>query len=282
MGTQTNPAGAGRDQLIGYPLDIEGMRTRVLEAGLGGRTVVCLHGAGSRADRWAPTVPHLVDAGYHLVILDFPGHGLADKPEDFDYTAPELARVVAGAMDALGLSDVIVAGTSLGGHVAATLACERPDLVSDLVLIGTTGVVEYPEDAHRPPSTVADASPANVRSKLEFLVADPALVTDLWVREESMINSSAGASTALQAVGAYINSNRDLVGEDLASLPDDTQILVVWGADDGWTPPTMATAIAELLPRVQLEFMAGCGHAPYFEDPETFTQLMDKHLHAGS
>ncbi|MDY6996009.1 MAG: alpha/beta hydrolase [Actinomycetota bacterium] len=269
----------GRETVIAYPVTGAGVTTRVVESGSGDTVLVCLHGAGSRADRWVPAMPGLVEAGYRVLAIDFPGHGFADKGADIDYSAAGLAAVIAGVLDTLGLSKVTLAGTSLGGHVAAWLAVHRPDLVAGVVLIGAVGVSDFPQEFHTPAEVLSDGSEAGVRRKLSFLVADPALVTDAWVREESMINSSTGAHEALTRVAGWLDTECNDARQDreLAGLLPELPVLLVWGADDRWTPPSMGEAAQANLPGVQLELMAGCGHAPYFEDPDTFVDLMVKH-----
>ncbi len=64
---------------------------------------------------------------------------------------------------------------------------------------------------------------------------------------------------------------------ELATLLPDLPVLLVWGAEDRWTPPSMGVAAQHNLPGVELELMPGCGHAPYFEDPDLFVELMIKH-----
>jgi len=274
------PFNFGRDSVIAYPVDVPGLRTRVLEAGSGDRVLFCLHGTGSRADRFTPPLPGLVAAGFHVYVMDFPGHGFADKPEDFDYSAVGFADVVTTVLDQLGLSGVVLVGSSLGGHVAARVACDRPDLVSDLVLIGSTGIAPYPDEFKRPPDSVANATIDAVRAKLEFLVSDPAAVTDAWVREESMINTSAGATQALRRTAEFLNdgTNGDLQCDRLNHRDFDHPILLVWGAEDGWTPPSMAEQALEALRDARLVYLAGCGHAPYFEDPDAFVHVVTDHL----
>lgn len=148
----------GRDQVISYPVTAAGIRTRVVESLDGTHPLVCLHGVGSRADRFIPVVPGLVRAGFHVYVIDFPGHGFADKRPEIDYRARGFAEFVAAVLDTLGLANVTVAGTSLGGHVAARLACDRPDLVSNLVLIGTMGISKLAEEDKVAPGTSRTAA----------------------------------------------------------------------------------------------------------------------------
>ncbi|WP_433528469.1 alpha/beta fold hydrolase [Micromonospora sp. CA-263727] len=268
---------AGREKVIAYPVTVRGVRTRVIEAGSGDRVLVCLHGVGSRADRFVPAVPALVAAGFHVFAIDFPGHGFADKRDGIDYRPQAFAAYVADVLDALHLRDVVIAGTSLGGLVAARIACDRPELVERLVLIGTMGIAPLDDGDKVPPEAVANGTPERVRAKLGFLVADPANVTAAWVREESMINSSEGAHGALLAAAAHLNeeANSDLQTERLHELRPGIPVLLVWGENDRWTPVRMAYIARDLLPGSKLVVMPGCGHAPYFEDPATFVA----HLH---
>ncbi|MBB3085302.1 alpha/beta fold hydrolase [Geodermatophilus sabuli] len=274
--SDARPFTSGRDQVISYPVTAAGIRTRVVESVGGVAPLVCLHGAGSRADRFVPAVPGLVDAGYHVFAIDSPGHGLADKGAGPDYTAAGFAAFFSAVLDELGLSGVTVAGTSLGAHVAAHMALTRPDLVSSVVLIGAIGLAPLPEENMTPREVLADASDAGVRRKLDLLVADPAMVTDAWVREESMINSSLGARESLTAVADFLLGpcNEDLVVDALADAGLADRVLLVWGEDDRWTPLSMGHAAHAALPGSRLEVMGGCGHAPYFEDPDRFAQIM--------
>jgi 2-hydroxy-6-oxonona-2,4-dienedioate hydrolase len=270
------PFNHGRGDVISYPVTVDGVRTRVVEGGANGPVLICLHGVGSRADRFIPTIPGLVDAGFHVFAIDFPGHGFADKRDDVDHRPQAFSAFVAGVLDQLGLDDVHVLGTSLGGLVGARLACDRPELVAGLVLIGTMGIAPLATDHQVPPANVGDGSEEAIRRKFAFLVSDPEMVADAWVREESMINSSTGARDALMSAAAHLNveANADIQDARLRELRPDIPILLVWGENDRWTPVSMAHESHDLLPGSTLAIMSGCGHAPYFEDPDTFVGLV--------
>ncbi|CAN5689851.1 alpha/beta fold hydrolase [soil metagenome] len=272
------PFSHGRDQVISYPVTANGIRTRVVESQGGTTPLICLHGVGSRADRFIPVIPGLVAAGFHVYAIDFPGHGLADKTEGIDYRPRGFAEFIAAVLDELGLADVVIAGTSLGGQVAARIACDRPDLVTAVVLIGTMGISELPEENKVAPENVANGSEEAIRAKFAFLVSDPAMVTDAWVREESMINSSTGAAQSLAAAAAQLNSeaNDDRQDERVRTERPDMPVLIVWGENDRWTPLSMGLAAHDLLPGSHLAVMPNCGHAPYFEDPASFVEIVSE------
>jgi 2-hydroxy-6-oxonona-2,4-dienedioate hydrolase len=272
--------GRGRDQIIGYPVEAHGVTTRILEIDGGKDPLVCIHGLGSRADRWSPVMPLLAALGYRVIALDLPGHGLATKGGSFDCSGAGLAAVVAGVMDQLGIEGATVVGTSLGGYIAARLACDRPELVSGLVLVGAVGVAELPDEFQTDPSVVANASEEAIWRKFNLLLAKPSKVPASWVREESMINSSPGAKEGLTGIARYLNEhlNDDLQADRLRQRTFGIPPLLIWGEDDIWTPVSLGTAAQAELPGSSLVLMPECGHAPYFEDPVEFTRIISSHF----
>jgi pimeloyl-ACP methyl ester carboxylesterase len=99
-----------------------------------GRAIVLLHGLGNNFRSWTYVLEHLDDE-QRVVAIDLLGFGDAPKPA-VDYTPVEHATSVIETLDSLGLSEVVLAGHSMGCLVAATVADLRPDLVSRLVLLG--------------------------------------------------------------------------------------------------------------------------------------------------
>ncbi|OLT54594.1 hypothetical protein BJF89_16355 [Corynebacterium sp. CNJ-954] len=109
-----------------------------------------------------------------------------------------------------------------------------------------------------------------------MLLSSGSIVPNSWVREESMINTSVGAKEALyQAADAL---NEDSVGDlQLARLEvirPSIPVLLVWGEDDSWTPIEMGFRAQQAIPRAELAVMKNCGHAPYFENPEEFAEIV--------
>ena len=257
---------------IGYPVVAASATIRALECGIGDDILVCLHGAGSRADRFEQNLPGLAARGYHVFALDFPGHGFAAKPGEFEYGARFFADVVQDFLHQLD-RPVVFVGTSLGGHVAAMVACREPDRVRAAVLVGAVGLVPF-ELGITPPLGKAGAEAT--RAKLEFLVHDPALVTDQWVAQETRINSSPGATDALARLNTYVAEGLagDMIGVEYAALELPT--LLVWGREDRWVPATVGYAAADLISGAPLVLMEQTSHAPYYERPEPFNDIVDR------
>ncbi len=265
--------------MIQYPIDAGGVRTRVLEAGDGDKAMLLVHGVGARADRWRRNMAGLAAAGYRAIAFDLPGHGLAQKGPDIPSTVPEYARLTGALLDRLGLERAHLVGTSLGGHVCATAACEMPERVAGLVLVGTVGITPIgAERRKRTQSLIGETSWQMIGQKLRTVLHDEALVTPELRREEFRINNSPGAAKGFEQIAAYFGDHLDddVVGERLAAVA--VRKLIVWGRHDVGFPLELGRAAHRTLPGARLAVMDGAAHAPYFERPDAFNRIVVEFL----
>ncbi len=118
---------------------------RYEEAGQGERALVFLHGFNGQLGAWSDTWARLDHCG-RRVRLDLPGYGESvwDTPS---FTLPEQSERVVAFLDSLGLRQVTLIGTSMGGSLAAWIAADYPERVERLALLapsGYTGALRYP------------------------------------------------------------------------------------------------------------------------------------------
>ena len=128
--------------------------------------VLLLHGVTSNAGVWWRVAPALAAAGYRVVAVDMPGHGLTQAWRGRHGFA-ETAADVAGFVRAAGFDEarLAIVGHSWGGMVTAHLqmAGVRPRV---LVLLDPPTLTKPQLDAfvqdptERPYATVAEASAA--------------------------------------------------------------------------------------------------------------------------
>jgi pimeloyl-ACP methyl ester carboxylesterase len=105
-----------------------------------GSPIVFLHGLGVDASCWGEVIEALPD--FECIAIDLPGHGKAPLVGPVP-TVADFAAHVMSEVTRLGLSRMILVGTSLGGLVAQHIAATTPDRVDRLVLVDT--VATYPE-----------------------------------------------------------------------------------------------------------------------------------------
>ena len=63
------------------------------------------------------------------------------------------------------------------------------------------------------------------------------------------------------------NMAKDLPGLNMPSL-------IIWGKNDIVTPPEVAEEFNSLLPNSELYWIDECGHAPMWEKPEIFSEIV--------
>jgi pimeloyl-ACP methyl ester carboxylesterase len=259
--------------MITYPLVVGELMTRVIEAGEGDKAIVFIHGLGARADRWKLNLDAFAAQGYHCYAIDLPGHGFATKGESAPADVPALAHFVGDVLRVLQLPRPILIGTSLGGHIAATLACVHPDAVEKLVLVGAVGIIPIGREAGEAiRKSVRETSREAVDRKLRGVFNKTDVITPDLVAEEVRINNSGGAAISFERLGDYIAAriDTDNIGQKLKALVGRTPMLLVWGEQDRIIPLAIALQAQALLGAVDLTIIPGAGHAPYMEDPASF------------
>lgn len=102
-----------------------------------GDPVVLLHGVPVSSFLWRKVLPELSGRGLRGVAFDFPGLGLADRPEDFDYSWGGLAAWTAAAIDALGLDRYHLVVHDIGGPVGFEVAINHRDRIRSLTALNT-------------------------------------------------------------------------------------------------------------------------------------------------
>lgn len=96
-----------------------------------------MHGVPASAFLYRKVVPALAQRGLRGVAFDLPGLGLADRPEDYDYTWTGLGRFSAAAVDALGLDRFHLVIHDIGGPVGLEVAAAMPDRIRSLLILNT-------------------------------------------------------------------------------------------------------------------------------------------------
>ncbi len=112
-----------------------------------GEPIVLVCGCGQPALAWHIGVaPELVRAGYRVVTFDNRGIAPSSSPPA-PYSIDDLVSDTLGLLDHLGLQSVRVAGHSMGGWVAETMAARHPDRVRAAAFMGSCNVATAWEKA---------------------------------------------------------------------------------------------------------------------------------------
>jgi len=120
-----------------------------------------------------------------------------------------------------------------------------------------------------------DPSWERVRARLEWLMADPTMVTDDLIRTRQAIFQQPDWLKACEANMALQDPDirkRNMITDDTLDAIT-VPALVLWTTKDPSGPVDEAKRIASHIPRAKLAIMDNCGHWPQYEDAETFNKL---------
>jgi pimeloyl-ACP methyl ester carboxylesterase len=109
-----------------------------------GAPVVLVHGVPSSSFLYRKMIPALAQQGLRAIAFDFPGLGLADRPQDFDYSWSGLAQWMGDAIDALEVDRCHIVVHDIGGPIGCEWAVRNPDRVLSLTALNTIlGVADF-------------------------------------------------------------------------------------------------------------------------------------------
>lgn len=235
----------------------------VTESGAGHRPVLLLHG-GAGPDSVTGFGGALA-ARFPLRVLSpvYPGFAGTERPGWLD-SIGKLAGVLGGLLEELDLTEVIVAGNSIGGWVASEVALAAPERVGRLVLIDAAGLdsAEHPiaDFFSLTPDQVAELSWANPEGRR----IDPAAMP------EAQRAILLGNREALTAYGGRSMTDPTLAAR-LGGITAPT--LVIWGEADRIVTPAYGKEYAAGIPGATFTVVPAAGHLPQLENPEAVLAL---------
>ncbi|MBI38437.1 MAG: haloalkane dehalogenase [Leptospiraceae bacterium] len=115
---------------------VNGVQSFALDQGKGD-PVLCIHGVPASAYLYRKVVPALARHNLRGLAFDLPGLGLADRPEDFDYSWSGLSHFCEEATEALGLRRFHLVVHDIGGPIGLMLAARKPERIQSLTILNT-------------------------------------------------------------------------------------------------------------------------------------------------
>jgi len=234
---------------------VSGRTLHYVETGGGTPTVIFIHGAGGGWGTWTRQLEGVADAG-RMIALDLPGHGAS--PGDGCRAVADYAAVVQEFIRALGADPVVLAGHSMGGAVAQTIALDSPMLLKGIVLVGTAARLKVYPELLRLLETDYPAATEFVKRHAWSPATAPALA-------EGMHKATLEVRQAV-TLGDYAACNVFELRNRVAGIRLPT--LVIVGEDDELTPPKFSEFLVSEIPGARLVRVAKAGHYVPLEQPD--------------
>ena len=236
--------------------------------------LLLLHGFGDSYTSWDGWVREL-EGKFHIIRLDFPGHGLTRAPQGYQLGGEGLADLVDGFAARLSLPKFAVAGNSMGGAVAWQLAVRHPERIDALILVDAAG---FPNE--KPPAQIplafrflryrlGRALLRNIDNRplidegLKTDVYDKSVITPALLDRWAEFQRAPGHRAILMSVnpGGFAHASAAL----LQGISEPT--LVLQGENDVLVEPASARKFAAAIPGAKLILYPRVGHLPQIEIP---------------
>jgi pimeloyl-ACP methyl ester carboxylesterase len=250
--------------------DVRGTKFRAFGGGEG-PPLLFLHGAGG--GEWMPFMDMLA-ADFRVIAPDHPGFGVSDSPEWLDNPA-DLACFYLDYLDASGLERVHLVGSSLGGWIAAEIACRNSARLASLTLVSSAGL-------HVSGAEIGDIFIWNREEIAENLFFDRAFSEAFLARPmddaafDIVLKNRLTSARLLWAPRLHDPH----LGKWLHRISVPT--LILWGANDKIISADHAPGFASKIPNATVEIIPECGHLPFIEKADRFVSAFKRFVAAAS
>jgi pimeloyl-ACP methyl ester carboxylesterase len=236
--------------------------------------LVLLHGFGDSFTTWEGWTKELTPQ-FHIISLDFPGHGLTRAPVGTTLSGEGLADFVDAFAAKLALPKFAVAGNSMGGGAAWELAVRHPDRVNALILVDAAGFANDKPGKQplafqilryrlgRTLLSKIDNRPL-IDQGLKVDVYDKSLITPSIVDRFAEFQRAPGHREILMSVN--MGARAGSVAQQLSTIKVPT--LILWGESDPLIEPNAAKKFAAAISGSKLITYPNVGHLPQLEIPQ--------------
>lgn len=259
--------------------EIEQANIHYLEAGVG-EPLILIHSLGQSLYTWRGVFAELSDH-YRVIAIDLLGHGYSSRPDTFTYSMDDTTDVLRQFLDQKGIQSAHMIGFSFGAMYMLRFLSLYPDRVANCIAIAPGGLTErMPKLIHQINKPLAQVFARNlytagdVEKLLKECVADPALIDDQVVRQYYQPVSDGLTREALMY--ALRNFDMDVVADGL--IPVEHEVLVLWGKEDRWHPPSGSVYFQGILQNGRYYLIKNAGHLLQEEAPQKLLEIIRSYI----
>jgi len=242
-----------------------------------GHPLLLLTGLGYAIWSWQRQLPEW-SRHFRCVAVENRGTGRSPKPPG-PYSIEEMADDAAEMLDGRRAH---VAGFSMGGYLAQTLAVRHPQLVERLVLVctatGGPNVVSTPTETTEAWLANADRTPPEFARATMPLSFRPGWTDEHPDEFERLLTDRLEFPTPPESWRAQYDACVEW-GARLTHLEQiDAPTLVLHGDADRIVAYPNGVEVARRLPNAHLETFAGAGHLLFIEEAPRFNAMVTSFL----
>jgi pimeloyl-ACP methyl ester carboxylesterase len=264
-----------------YLIDVENEKIAVHESVGKGQAVILLHGNSFSSKSFYNQLEGPIGNNFRLIAIDLPGHGEslpASDPKNI-YSLPGYARIIHHALNQLEISNPVLVGHSLGGHVVLELS-KMVSNVKGILIFGTPPLGKPPalQQAFNvyPGSSFLSKRRINedqIKLVASALIKEGGEVPQFILDDIQNTDPKARSLMTSSTVANLFYDEIDIV----SSL--EIPLAVIHGAHD---PVVNLNYINELqMPTLwqgKIQTIENAGHCPQYETPEQFNKILEQFL----
>lgn len=245
---------------------------RGMDVGEGEGVLVLLHAFPLHAGAYEDDARAFAGRGLRVLAPSVRGFGGTTSWGETTPSVDAMADDVVAMLDARGVTKpVVVAGISMGGYVALSLARRHGSRLAGLVLADTKAEADTSAARAGRDEAIARVRGGDAAGYVETMLGKLLGPTTFASRPEVVRKTGALAASADgEAIALGLSALRDRPDASavLPRVAVPTAVLV--GAEDVVTPPDVVHALGTGIPGATFEVIPGAGHLPNLETPEAF------------
>lgn len=233
-----------------------------------GQPLVILHGAGGGMG-WL-RFHELMARRFTVYAPVHPGFGASDDPEWLE-GVDDLVLFYLDFLDALGLRQVHLLGSSLGGWIAAEFAASHQHRLRSLILVDAAGI-------QVDGAPMADLFIMDPVTRAKTVYHNPAILDQVLAVQPTpemlQVELRQRVTVAKLAWDPYFHNPK--LPRRLGRIRVPT--LILWGRHDRLIPSAVGQAYEKAIPGARLVFIEEAGHVPLREAPEACAEAITAFL----
>lgn len=267
---------------IGHVELSAGGRVRYLRVG-SGPPLLLLHTVRTQLDHFQLVIPQITDA-FTVYALDLPGMGWSDIVPGASYEEPALRAAVVRVVEDLDLTDLTLAGESMGATLSLTASVELKDRVRRIVAFNTYDFADGIKRANllarivvgsiRAPVSGPIVARVNNRQAFKGVMRgglhDPHRLPDHYLDELRRVGRRPGYPTVARAIYRNLES---LIAARERYARINVPVTLVYG-DEDWSRPSDRQANIESVPDVRDLVLREAGHFTALERPDEVARIL--------
>ena len=250
-------------------LNIQDMQVHYRDEGKG-EVILLLHGTASSLHTWDQWTDRLIK-DYRVIRLDLPGFGLTGPHPRDQYEVNNDVEFIQAFLNQLGLENVHLVGSSLGGRISWEYSLIHPKQVKSLTLINSLG---YPQKAWPPAIQLAqwpifDSLVANISPRFMFEIGLKEIYFDEDIVNADLIDryyDLAHFPGNMDAFPKRVKAKLDNQSNQIKNITVPT--LILWGEEDLFFPVKRALDFHHDIPHSTVITYGNVGHLPMEEVPK--------------